>query len=142
MLLQAKQYSSSPQWDPEGGCQFLLHMSSVTAVYGVKQMPIETKKEMHSDLVDEQRNFGMQALQDKTKHIDNAKKHVGPQDTSWWDIFFIDQQRIIHNSFSGIWPLQIPFTWCLIHNCHLMHLMRILTTCSIHNSETFMWDRG
>ena len=61
ILLHAKQYSSSPQWELEGGCQFLRHMPTVTIVYDVKQMPIETKKEMHSDLVDEQRNFWMQS---------------------------------------------------------------------------------
>ena len=115
ILLHAKQYSSSPQWEPEGGCQFLLHMPTVTIVYGAKQMPIETKKEFNSDLVDEQRNFWMQALQDKRKHIDNAKKYAGPQDTSWWDLFFIDQQGIIDNSFSGVWPLQLPFTWTVHH---------------------------
>ena len=38
-LLHAKQYSSSPQWEPEGSYQFLLHMPSVTIVYGAKQMP-------------------------------------------------------------------------------------------------------
>ena len=113
-LLHAKQYSSSPQWEPIGGCQFLLHMPSTT-VYGATQMPIENKKEMHSDLVDEQRNFWMVALQDKRKHIDHAKKYAGPQDTSWWDIFFSDQQGIIDNSFTGIWPLQRPFTWCIQH---------------------------
>ena len=107
--------TSSPQWEPEGGCQFLLHMPTVTIVYGAKQMPIETKKEFNSDLVDEQRNFWMQALQDKRKHIDNAKKYAGPQDTSWWDLFFIDQQGIIDNSFSGVWPLQLPFTWTVHH---------------------------
>ena len=57
----------------------------------------------------------MQALQDKRKHIDNAKKYVGPQDTSWWDLFFIDQQGIIDNSFTGVWPLQLPFTWSVHH---------------------------
>ena len=90
-------------------------MSFVTTDHGAKQMPIETKKEMYNDLVDEQRNFWMQALQDKRKHIDNAKKYVGPQDTSWWDMFFSDQQGIIDNSFTGIWPLQIPFTWSVQH---------------------------
>ena len=59
ILLHAKQYSSSPQWEPEGGCQLLLHMPTVTIVYGAKQMPIETKKEFNSDLVDEQRNFSL-----------------------------------------------------------------------------------
>ena len=57
----------------------------------------------------------MQALKDKRKHIDNAKKYVGPQDTSCWDLFFIDQQGIIDNSFSGVWPLQLPFTWFVHH---------------------------
>ena len=49
----AKQYSSSPKMEPEGGCQFLLHMPMVTIVYGAKQMPIETKKELNSDLVED-----------------------------------------------------------------------------------------
>ena len=80
-------------------------MPTITIVYGAKQMPIETKKELNSDLVDEQRNFWMQALQEKRKHIDHAKKYDGPQDTSWCNLFFIDQQGIIDNSFSGIWPL-------------------------------------
>ena len=55
-------------------------MPSITIVYGAKQMPIETKKEMHSELVDEQRSFWMQDLQGKRKHIDNAKKYAGPQE--------------------------------------------------------------
>ena len=48
-------------------------------------------------------------------HIDNAKKYVGPQDTSWWIIFFIDQQGIIDYSFGGVWPLQLAFTWSVQH---------------------------
>ena len=88
----------------------MLHLPTITIVYGAKQMSIEAKKEMNSDFVDKQRNFWMQALQDKRKHTDNAKKYVGPQDTSWWNLFFIDQQGIIDNSFSGVWPLQLPFT--------------------------------
>ena len=114
-LLYAKQYSSSPQWEPESGCQFLLHMPLITIVHGAKQMLIETKKEMKSDLLDEQRNFWMQALKDKKKHIDNAKKYAGSQDTSWWDMFFTDQEGIIENYFNGIWPLQVPFTWFVQH---------------------------
>ena len=78
-------------------------------------MPIETKKELHSELVDEQRNFWIQALQEKRKHIDNAKKYAGTQDTSWWDMFFTDQELIIGNSFTGIWPLEIPFSWSVLH---------------------------
>ena len=50
----------------------MLHMSSTT-VYGAKQMPIETKKEIHSELVDE---HCMQALQEKRKHIDNVNTYV------------------------------------------------------------------
>ena len=57
-LLYAKQYSSSPQWGPEGGCQFLLYIPSTT-VYGTKQMPIERKKETHSELVEDQRILWM-----------------------------------------------------------------------------------
>ena len=55
-LLYAKQYSSSPCWEPECGYQFLLHMPSTT-VYGAKQMPIETKKVVHNELVDHQKDF-------------------------------------------------------------------------------------
>ena len=54
-------------------------------------MSIETKKEMHNELVDEQKDFQMQALQDKMNHIDIAKKYARPQDTSWWDLFFINK---------------------------------------------------
>ena len=79
-------------------------------------MPIETKKEMHNELVDEQRNSWMQALQGERKHIDNAKKYVGQQDTSWWDLFFSDQQGINDNSFTSNWSLQIPFTWSIQHS--------------------------
>ena len=57
---------------------FIGHLLPFVTVYGAKQMPIETKKEMHSELVDEQRNSCMQALQEKRKHIDNAKNYVGP----------------------------------------------------------------
>ena len=57
----------------------------------------------------------MQALKDKRKQIDITKKYVGPQDTSWWDMFFSDQQEMIDNSFTGIWPLQIPFTLSIQH---------------------------
>ena len=74
-MLHAKQYSSSPQWEAEGGCQFLLHIPSTT-VYGAKQMTIKTKKQMHSELIDEQGIFWMQVLEDKKKDIDNAKKYV------------------------------------------------------------------
>ena len=89
MLLYAQQYSSSTKWEPEGGCQFLLCMSS-TIVYGAKQMPIETKGQLHSDLVSEQKRLWLQALEEKRKHIEVAKKYVAQQDTSWWDVFFSD----------------------------------------------------
>ena len=99
-LLYAKQYSSSPQWEPEGGCQFLLNMPS-TFVYGARQMPIETKKFVTSVLADNQKDVWMQALQDKRRHIDNAKKYAGEQDTSWWDVFFKDQEQMVDNFVIG-----------------------------------------
>ena len=39
-----KQYSSSSQWEPAGGCQFLLQMPNYSMVHGVEQMPYEDKK--------------------------------------------------------------------------------------------------
>ena len=90
-------------------------MPTITIVYGVEQMPSEPKKEVYIDLVDEQRDFWMQALQDKRKQTDIGKKYVGPQDTPWWDMFFGDQQEITDNSFIGIWPLQIPCMWSVQH---------------------------
>ena len=92
-------------------------------------------------MVDEQRNFWMQALQDKRKHIDNAKKYAGPQDTSWWDLFFINQQGIIDNSFSGVWPLQLPFTWTVHHTPSSQSPTRA-PNAELDNKETSMWDRG
>ena len=79
-------------------------------------MPIETKKEMHNELVDEQRNFWMQALKDKRKHINNAKKYVAQQDTSWWNMFLSDQQGNIDNFVTGNWTLQMPFMWSIQHS--------------------------
>ena len=67
----------------------------------LKQMLIETKKELHNELVDQQNDFWMQDLQDKRKHIDNAQKYAGEQDTSWWDVFFNDQQEIVDNCIAG-----------------------------------------
>ena len=64
-------------------------------------MPMENKQQMHSELVDEQMMFCIQALQDKRKHIDNAKKYAWQQDTSCWEVFFSDQQEIINRSFIG-----------------------------------------
>ena len=109
-LLYAKQYSSSPQWEPDGGCQFLLHMPSAF-VYGARQMPIETKKFVNNVLADNQKDVWMQALQDKRKHIDHAKKYAGEQETSWWDVFFKDQEQIVENCVLGTWTVTIPFTW-------------------------------
>ena len=109
-LLYAKQYSSSPQWEPDGGCQFLLHMPSAF-VYGARQMPIETKKFVSNVLADNQKDVWMQALQDKRKHIDHAKKYAGEQETSWWDVFFKDQEQIVENCVLGTWTVTIPFTW-------------------------------
>ena len=30
-------------------------------------------------------------------------------------MFFTDQEGIIGNSFTSIWPLEIPFSWSLLH---------------------------
>ena len=30
-------------------------------------------------------------------------------------MFFSDQEGIIDSSFTGIWPLQIPFSWFVLH---------------------------
>ena len=49
-------------------------------VYGARQMPIETKKFVINVLADNQKDVWMQALQDKRKHIDHAKKYVGTRD--------------------------------------------------------------
>ena len=81
-----------------------------TFVYGARQMPIETKKVVTNVLADNPKDVWMQALQDKRKHIDNAKKYVGEQDTSWWDVFFKDQEQIVDNCVLGTWTVQIPFT--------------------------------
>ena len=43
-LLYAKQYSSSSQWEPEYGCQFILQMTASLVLYGAEQMPYEHKK--------------------------------------------------------------------------------------------------
>ena len=45
------------------------------------------------------------------KHIENAKKYVGAQDVLWWDIFSLDQQKIIDYCSQSHWPVTIPFTW-------------------------------
>ena len=112
-LLYAKQYSSSTKWEPEGGCQFLLCMPS-SIVHGASQMPIEKKGQLHSEILSEQKQLWLQALIEKRKHIEAAKKYAAQQDTSWWDEFFSDQQGIIDNCVSGDnWSLETQFTWSL-----------------------------
>ena len=111
-LLYAKQYSSSPQWEPNEGCHFLLHVSRST-IYGAKQMPYESKKQLHSEIIEEQEMYWIQQLDEKKKHIDKAKKYAVDQDVSWWDTFFEDQRAIINNYIKGNWPLDIPFTWSI-----------------------------
>ena len=66
----------------------------------------------------------------KKKHIDNAKKYVAQEGTSWWDDFFIDQEKIIDNCVAGSWTLEMPFTWSMYnilvaHNHQFMHPMGI-----------------
>ena len=131
-LLYAKQYSSSTNWEPEGGCQLLLCMSG-TIVHGAKQMPIEKKGQLHSELVSEQKLLWLQALEEKRKHIEAAKKYAAQQDTSWWDIFFSDQKRIIDNCVIGDnWTLETPFTWSLQHD--RVHITPEQTTNAINDS--------
>jgi hypothetical protein len=113
-LLFAKQYSSSTQWEPQCGCHFLLQLPTSIVVYGAKQMPYEDRKllTMNSDFPDKQ-HFWIQSLQMKRKHIENAKKYAGNQDVSWWDIFFLDQQKIIDFCLHDSWPISMPFSWNL-----------------------------
>ena len=40
-------------------------------------------------------------------------KYVAQQDTSWWDVFFANQQEIIENCVAGNWTLEMPFTWSI-----------------------------
>ena len=58
---------------------------------------------MHGLLVDKQKSYWIQALKDKRKHIDNAKKYAAQEDTSWWEDFFIDQENIIDSCVVGSW---------------------------------------
>ena len=76
-------------------------------------MPYECKKQLHSEIIEEQERLWIQYLDEKKKHIDKAKKYAAAQDVSWWDTFFIDQHSIINNYIQGNWPLDIPFTWSI-----------------------------
>ena len=58
-------------------------------------MRIEKKGQLHTDLVSEQKLLCLQALEEKRKHIEGTKKCAAQQETSWWDVFFSDQQGII-----------------------------------------------
>jgi hypothetical protein len=113
-LLYAKQYSSSTQWEPLCGCRFLLQLPMSTVIYGAKQMPYEDRKilSMNCDFPDKQQ-FWIQSLEVKRKHIEYAKRYAGNQDVSWWDLFFVDQQKIIDYCLQGSWPISTPFSWTL-----------------------------
>ena len=66
----------------------------------------------------EQKQLWLQALIEKIKHIEAAKKYAAPQDMSWWDEFFSDQQGFIDNCVSGDnWSLETQFTWSLQLDC-------------------------
>jgi hypothetical protein len=83
-------------------------------VYGAKQMPYVDRKllTMNSDFPD--KHFLIQSLEMKRKHIENAKKYVGNQDASWWDIFFLDQQKIcIDFCLHDFLSISMPFLWSL-----------------------------
>ena len=45
-------------------------------------MQIEKKGQLHTDLVSEQKLLWLQALKEKRKHIEAAKKYAAQQDTS------------------------------------------------------------
>ena len=88
-----------------------------TIVHGAKQMPIENKGQLHSELLSEQKQLWLQALTEKTKHIEAAKKYPAQQDTSWWDEFLVIKKGIIDNCVSGDnWSLEMQFTWSLQHD--------------------------
>ena len=58
--IYVKQYSTSLQWEVEGGCQILFEMSNSTViVHGAKQVTCEHKKivTVHYDNLDQQRTL-------------------------------------------------------------------------------------
>ncbi len=114
-LLYAKQYSTSSQWEPQSGCRFLLQMPASLNVHGAEQMPYEDRKmvPLHYDDLDQQGQMWIRSLEERKKHIENAKKYAGAQDVSWWDVFFVDQKNIIENRLHSYWPVTIPFSWSL-----------------------------
>ena len=114
-LLYAKQYSTSSQWEPNSGCRFLLQMPASLNMLGAEQMPYEERKlvPMHCDNLEQQRQLWIRSLEEKKKHIENAKKYAGAQDVSWWDEYFLDQQNIIDCRLQNHWPITVPFSWTL-----------------------------
>ena len=69
-------------------------------------MPIEKKGQLHSDILSKQKQLWVQALTEKRKHIQAAKKYAAQQDTSWWDVFFSDQNElstIVYLVIIGLW---------------------------------------
>ena len=42
--------------------------------------------------------------------------NVGEQDTSWWDVFFNDQEEIVDNCIVSTLIVQIPFTLSIQHS--------------------------
>jgi hypothetical protein len=63
-------------------------------------------------------HFLMQSIEVKRKHIEHAKNYVTNQDVSWWDIFFLDQQKINDYCLHGSWPISMPFTTRESVVCH------------------------
>ena len=126
----------------EGDCQLLFQMPS-TNVYGAKNMPIETKNEMHCELV--MNKVGCKSYKTK-RNILRMQRNM-PHNK----ICHGGTCSLVINKELLIIP-SLVFSPCKYHLCglydthlivkrHLLHLMWILTTCSIHNNETFMWDR-
>ena len=109
-------------------------------------MSIEKKGQLHSEMLSEQKQLWLQALTEKRKHIEAARKYVAQQDTSWWDVFFSDKKGIIDNYVScDNWTLETQFTWSLQHD-HVNNTPdqpnNAINDSLVHNKETFMWDQG
>ena len=84
----------------------------------------------------------MHALQDKCKHIQNAKKYASEQVTSLWDVFFKDQEEIVDNCRLSKSPSHGLYNSIVILRILFLHLMRLMLACSIHHKGTYMLDQG
>ena len=100
MLLYAKQYSTSQQWEPQEGCKLLLNFPNVS-IHGAEQMPYDDHKTLAPNgSKDEQKLYWMRCIEVKQKNIEHTKKYVGDQNVEWSD-----------NYIDGYWPLPYLFMW-------------------------------